>query len=441
MRAYVSVRELFSIGIGPSSSHTVGPMRAAKAFVDALGPDLGRVEGVRVRLYGSLGATGIGHGTPGAVVAGLAGHDPETCDPAVLSATWAAIGDSGVVLLGGVHPVVLAQRDVELAPLTRLDRHTNGMRFTAVDAAGEEVLTRTFYSIGGGFIEGDDVVAHPEVPLPFAYTSAAGLLRLCAEHGRSIAQIALANEEALGPRQAALDGIGAIWAAMRGCIEGGMAAEGVLPGPLGVRRRASALRRRLVERDVPLDSEEWLHAYALAVNEQNAAGQRVVTAPTNGAAGIVPAVLMHLGGERIADYFLTATAVGSLIAANASISGAEAGCQGEVGAACAMAAAGATAVLGGTPEQIENAAEIALEHNLGLTCDPVGGLVQVPCIERNAVGASRAMTATRMALYGDGRHVVSLDTVIETMRQTGADMSSKYKETSMGGLAVNVVEC
>ena len=434
-------RELFSIGIGPSSSHTVGPMRAAKAFVEALGPELTRVERVRVRLYGSLGATGIGHGTPGAIVAGLAGHDPETCDPALLPATWDGLGDGAVVLLAGVHPVVLAQRDIELAPLTRLERHTNGMRFTAVDAAGEEISTLTFYSIGGGFIEGDDVVAHPDVELPFTYSSADGLLALCRERGLSIAEVALANEEALGTRQEALDGIDAIWAAMRGCIDGGMAAEGALPGPLGVRRRASALRRHLVERDVPLDSEEWLHAYALAVNEQNAAGARVVTAPTNGAAGIVPAVLMHLGVQQVAEYFLTATAVGSLIAANASISGAEAGCQGEVGAACAMAAAGATAVLGGTPEQIENAAEIALEHNLGLTCDPVGGLVQVPCIERNAVGASRAMTATRMALYGDGHHVVSLDTVIETMRQTGVDMSSKYKETSLGGLAVNVVEC
>lgn len=441
MSAYVSVRELFSIGIGPSSSHTVGPMRAAKAFVDALGPDLDRVEGVRVRLYGSLGATGVGHGTPGAIVAGLAGLDPETCDPERLPELWTAIAHGGVVLLGGVHPVVLAQTDVELAPLTRLERHTNGMRFTAIDATGEEVRVLTFYSIGGGFIEGDDVVAHPEVALPYDYASAAELLALCRETGLSIAQIALANEEALGGTQEALAAIDAVWAAMRGCIEAGMQADGLLPGPLGVRRRASALRQRLLEREVPLDSEEWLHAYALAVNEQNAAGQRVVTAPTNGAAGIVPAVLMRLGGEQVADYLLTATAVGSLIAANASISGAEAGCQGEVGSACAMAAAGATAVLGGTPEQIENAAEIALEHNLGLTCDPVGGLVQVPCIERNAVGASRALTATRMALYGDGRHVVSLDTVIETMRQTGVDMSSKYKETSLGGLAVNVVEC
>ncbi|WP_133765487.1 L-serine ammonia-lyase [Amnibacterium kyonggiense] len=441
MSAYVSVLDLFSIGIGPSSSHTVGPMRAAKAFVTAIGADLERVERVRVRLYGSLGATGAGHGTPGAIVAGLEGHDPETCPPALLREEWARVGDGGVVLLAGTHPVVLAQADVELAPLTRLERHTNGMRFTALDAAGEDVRALTFYSIGGGFIEGETERAHPERPVPFPYATATELLATCRDRGMTIAEVALANEAALGDRGAALAGIDAIWAAMRGCIEGGMSEEGVLPGSLGVRRRAAALRRRLAERAVPLESEEWLHAYALAVNEQNAAGERVVTAPTNGAAGIVPAVLMHLGSDRVAEYLLTATAIGSVIAANASISGAEAGCQGEVGSACAMAAAGATAVLGGTPEQIENAAEIALEHNLGLTCDPVGGLVQVPCIERNAVGASRAVTAARMALYGDGRHVVSLDTCIETMRQTGADMSTKYKETSTGGLAVNVVEC
>jgi L-serine dehydratase len=458
---YVSVLDLFSIGIGPSSSHTVGPMRAATRFAEAL-RDAGvlvRVDRVAVDLYGSLGATGIGHGTPDAVVAGLRGLDPATCDPDEVRGAWTALGSGSAVALLGTHHVSLAKDDVRLAPLTRKPEHSNTLRLRAWDGAGALLREQQFFSVGGGFVTdgpgvGPDGVAFaggaaaapaPAVPHPFG--SAADLLALCATEGTDIAGIARRNEVALHGEDALDAGIAAIWRVMRQCVADGLRGEGVLPGGLGVKRRAAGLRGRLelvADRDT---STEWLQAYAMAVNEENAAGRRVVTAPTNGAAGIVPAVLHHHvrttpGGEKdVPDFLLTATAVGTLFATNASISGAEAGCQGEVGSAAAMAAAGLCAVRGGIPEQVENAAEIAMEHHLGLTCDPVGGLVQVPCIERNAIASATAVAAALMALHGDGTHVVSLDVVIETMRQTGLDMSSRYKETSTGGLAVNVPEC
>jgi len=498
--AYVSAFDLFSIGVGPSSSHTVGPLRAARDFarraVDVAGTAIARVE---CTLFGSLGATGIGHGTPDAVVAGLQGHHPETVDPALVRAAWTGWIDGTEMLLDGRARVVFARGDIMLAPRTRLPGHPNAMTLTARDAAGVVVCEDTYYSIGGGFIRRDGeeaAVAAASFPLP--YSTAAQLLEVCDEYGLTIAEVARRNEEALRPEAEVAAGLDAIWDAMAACVDAGLHADGVLPGMLKVKRRAGAIREQLesVEangRELP---GEWLGAFALAVNEENAAGGRVVTAPTNGAAGILPAVAMYwwrfladagIGAENavtpygelvgsallglhardgvdvvaasaeqvassaalaeanrrrgIRRFLLTATALGSLFKANASISGAEGGCQAEVGSACAMAAGGLTAVMGGTNRQIENAAEIAMEHHLGLTCDPVGGLVQIPCIERNAIAASTAVTAARLALRGDGTHYVPLDAVVETMRQTGIDMSTKYKETSEGGLAVNVVEC
>jgi L-serine dehydratase len=480
MTAYVSLFDLLSVGIGPSSSHTVGPMRAARSFANDLVSAglLERVRAVTCSLYGSLGATGIGHGTPDAVVAGLEGHDPETCDPAVVRGAWSGLKSTGLaafvsggartgarmispampagtrerLLLAGTHDVSFHREDVSLEPLTRLPGHPNALTITAWgdDAA---IMTETYYSIGGGFIrrEGEEAELAARKPHPLPFATADALLTICAREGITIAEVARRNEVALHPGIDVDARIDAIWAAMADCVEHGLNTRGMLPGPLGVKRRASMLRAKL-EADVPrVDKErsgEWLQAFALAVNEENAAGGRVVTAPTNGAAGILPAVgyyyLRFVPGadaEGLRRYLLTATAIGSLFKANASISGAEAGCQGEVGSACAMAAGALCAVLGGTPAQVENAAEIAMEHHLGLTCDPVGGLVQIPCIERNAIASSTAVSAARLALLGDGTHVVSLDTVIETMRQTGVDMSTKYKETSEGGLAVNVIEC
>ena len=486
---YVSVLDLFSVGIGPSSSHTVGPMRAATAFALGLEKDglLDAVHSVSVMLAGSLGATGEGHGTPDAVIAGLRGLDPTTCNPDELPLSWRALGEGREVELLGRHPVVIATADVRLAPLTRLPGHPNGMRFTAYTKGGtheRQVLAeQVWYSVGGGFISTQDELdavnlvteAGPAVPIvPYPFRSAAELLHRCEAQRLPIWEVARANECALlaaaGSSDPAADlaaGLDAIWQAMSDCIDAGLEAEGDLPGRLQVRRRAAAQRKRLEEleardREGRQDDEatpgdlsiEWLQAYAMAVNEENAGGRRVVTAPTNGAAGIVPAVGRHFlrthraialnSTQRAAvmrRYLLVAGAIGALYKRNASISGAEAGCQGEVGSACSMAAGALAAILGGTDAQIENAAEIAMEHNLGLTCDPVGGLVQVPCIERNAIAACTAVSAARLALQGDGSHVVSLDTVIETMRQTGLDMSTKYKETSTGGLAVNVVEC
>ncbi|MDY0827914.1 L-serine ammonia-lyase [Microbacterium sp. BG28] len=465
MSAYVSAFELFSIGVGPSSSHTVGPMRAAGVFAGRLADAglLERVDRVRCELFGSLGATGIGHGTPDAIVAGLAGHRPDTVDPDLVRGAWSAIGDDARLMLAGIHSIRFRADDIVLSPRVRRPEHPNALTLTAWDAAGEPVATETYFSIGGGFIRRDGEAAAAPAAVPHPYSSAAQLLALCAETGLSIAEIARRNEEAWRSEDEVRAGLDAIWAAMSACIAAGLAHDGVLPGQLGVKRRAGSLRAQLESaqaighRELP---GEWLGAFALAVNEENAAGGRVVTAPTNGAAGILPAVAMYwwrfladagVGLDRaIADderprgirrFLLTATALGSLFKANASISGAEGGCQAEVGSACAMAAGGLTAVMGGTPAQIENAAEIAMEHHLGLTCDPVGGLVQIPCIERNAIAAATAVTAARLALRGDGSHYVSLDTVVETMRQTGIDMSTKYKETSEGGLAVNVIEC
>lgn len=472
MSPYVSVLDLFSVGLGPSSSHTVGPMRAARAFVVGL-EQRGRLEdvaGLRVVLCGSLGATGVGHGTPDAVVAGLVGLDAQTCDPDLVPGRWEKLGDGARLPLLGRHEVVVAQDDVRLAPLTRMPGHPNGMRFTALAADGSTVAEQESYSVGGGFVLTADEIAAAldaeaadravdagDVPYPFA--NAAELLDLCDREGLPVAQLAWENEIALRPAAEVEAGVDRIWDTMSACVDAGLERDGVLPGRLKVRRRARAQRERLerLEQDPssPADlSIEWLQAFAMAVNEENADGRRVVTAPTNGAAGIIPAVGRHFLRTHpdVADdddrrrramrtYLLTAAAIGALYKRNASISGAEAGCQGEVGSACSMAAGALCAVLGGTPAQVENAAEIAMEHNLGLTCDPVGGLVQVPCIERNAIAACTAVSAARLALQGDGSHVVSLDTVIETMRQTGVDMSTKYKETSTGGLAVNVIEC
>ncbi|WP_292830921.1 L-serine ammonia-lyase, iron-sulfur-dependent, subunit alpha [Microbacterium sp.] len=488
MTAYVSAFELFSIGVGPSSSHTVGPMRAGRDFGARVSEAAAVVTRIECVLYGSLGATGIGHGTPDAVVAGLLGLEPETVDPAEVRRRWTDWNDGDALLFGGRHPVSFAKADIAFAPRTRLPGHPNAMTLRAWDAAGAEVAAETYYSVGGGFIrrEGEPVnLAAHAAPVPFS--SAEELLAQCDERGISIAEAARMNEEAMRTEDEIAAGLDAIWDAMAACVDAGLHAGGVLPGMLKVKRRAGAIRSQLeaVEneggREIP---GEWLGAFALAVNEENAAGGRVVTAPTNGAAGILPAVAMYwwrfladsglgsgnavtpygeLVGSALLDlhpagdaspstveanrrrgirrFLLTAAALGSLFKANASISGAEGGCQAEVGSACAMAAGGLTAVMGGTNRQIENAAEIAMEHHLGLTCDPVGGLVQIPCIERNAIAASTAVTASRLALRGDGAHFVSLDAVVETMRQTGIDMSTKYKETSEGGLAVNVIEC
>lgn len=457
MTAYVSAFDLFSIGIGPSSSHTVGPMRAALAFARSLADDglLDRVDRVSCSLYGSLGSTGIGHGTPDAVVAGLRGLTPEHCDPADVRRLWSDWPDGRALDLAGTRSIGFTKDDISFVPRTRLPGHPNAMTLHAWnDTSDLPVRTETYYSVGGGFIrrDGDDPAsALPTAPVPMPFRTAEALIGLCDETGLPIDAIARLNEEAMRSSEAVDAGLDAIWAAMHECVTAGLADTGTLPGGLGVKRRARSVRERLDVAEAESGRElptEWLHAFALAVNEQNASGGRVVTAPTNGAAGIIPAVasyyLRFVPGaslEGVRRYLLTATAIGSLFKANASISGAEGGCQAEVGSACAMAAGALCAVLGGTPRQVENAAEIAMEHHLGLTCDPVGGLVQVPCIERNAIASSTAVSAARLSLHGDGTHLVSLDTVIETMRQTGIDMSTKYKETSEGGLAVNVIEC
>jgi L-serine dehydratase len=460
-----SVLELFTVGIGPSSSHTVGPMRAATAFLERAGDAVDRVTRVRVTLCGSLGATGLGHGSPDAVVAGLRGLDPASCDPALIRGGWTALGEGAEVSLLGRIPVRVSQGDIRLAPLTRMPLHSNGMRFEAFDETDTLLLGAEWYSVGGGTVRtaeeleqhrlGDvvDEEADGRVVQPYPFANAVDLLEHCSTSGLDIAELTRLNEIA-GMGQGALDeGLDRVWRVMSECVDRGLDARGVLPGGLGVRRRASALRAEIddIERAGGDAAFEWLQAFAMAVSEENAAGGRVVTAPTNGAAGIIPSVARHhlrtARGDtkdittQVRRYLLTAGAIGTLYRRNASISGAEAGCQGEVGSACSMAAGAYCALLGGTPQQVTNAAEIAMEHHLGLTCDPVAGLVQVPCIERNAVAAVTAVSAARLALRGDGTHLVSLDTVIETMRQTGADMSERYKETAQGGLAVNVVEC
>ncbi len=455
----LSVFDLFRVGIGPSSSHTVGPMKAAGRFVAGLAADgvLPRVATVTVELFGSLGATGHGHGSVAAVVLGLAGHAPETVDPPSVRAEVDQIRAAHRLTLAagpaiGFDPDV----DVVLHRRKRLPVHSNGMVFTAADTAGSELARRTYYSVGGGFVldeseTGPDRVVPDATVLPYPFGTGTGLLAHCAETGFSVGRLMRANER-VWRSDAEIDaGLLHLWGVMQECIHAGMTTEGVLPGGLRVPRRAPELLHRLqVEGDStdPLRGMDWITLYALAVNEENAAGGRVVTAPTNGAAGVIPALLMYYrrfvpgsGDEGVIRFLLTAGAIGVVIKELASISGAEVGCQGEIGAACSMAAAGMAAVLGGTPGQVENAAEIGMEHNLGLTCDPVGGLVQIPCIERNAIAAVKAVTAARTALRGDGRHIVSLDSVLKTMRQTGADMSVKYKETARGGLALNVIEC
>ncbi|NUO35373.1 MAG: L-serine ammonia-lyase [Terrabacter sp.] len=455
----LSVFDLFSVGIGPSSSHTVGPMRAAAMFVQRLGEEgvLERVARVRSQLFGSLGATGLGHGSDKAVLLGLTGERPESCDPRAVEGRLAGIRSSGRLALSGVHEIGFVEdEDLVLHRRRTLPVHPNGMTFTALDGGGQVLAERTYYSVGGGFVVGGDadgetrivedatVVAHP-------FRTGDELLGHCRETGKSIARIMLENELSWRTEAQVREGLLQIWAVMKECVRNGIDTEGVLPGGLRVRRRAPELARRLRlegESDDPLRGMDWITLYALAVNEENASGGRVVTAPTNGAAGIIPAVLHYYanfvtGADRdgIVRFLLTAGAIGVIYKETASISGAEVGCQGEVGSACSMAAGAMAAVLGGTPEQVENAAEIGMEHNLGLTCDPVGGLVQIPCIERNAIASVKAITAARTALRGDGSHVVSLDKVIKTMRETGRDMKVKYKETARGGLAVNVIEC
>lgn len=454
----ISVFELFKVGIGPSSSHTVGPMRAATRFVEWLDRRgaLTATAGVHVELFGSLGATGVGHGTVSAVVLGLLGERPETVNPDAIPALLSTVEKSRGLTLAGAQSIRFrAADDIALHMGRRLEQHTNGMRFTATDSAGGTLGVREYFSVGGGFVLDEDEIAtrgdDSTAPVPFAFRTAEELLALTGKTGWRISDLMLANEASMRPTEEVHADLLAIWQVMRQCVDRGMTGTGVLPGALKVRRRAAALRARLEqERDSadPLAAMDWVGLYALSVNEENAAGGRVVTAPTNGAAGIVPAVLHYcrdyvpgFDAGAVVRFLLTAGAVGILCKTNASISGAEVGCQGEVGSACAMAAAGLAEVLGGTPAQVENAAEIGIEHNLGLTCDPVGGLVQIPCIERNAVASVKAITAARMALRGDGTHHVGLDTAIKTMRDTGADMADKYKETSLGGLALNVVEC
>ena len=455
----ISAFDLFKIGIGPSSSHTVGPMRAAAMFVTSLasGGLLDEVTGVEVELFGSLGATGHGHGSVKAVVLGLTGELPETVDPAAAEPLVASVRESGRLRLLGRREIGFdISEDVILHRRKRLPFHSNAMRFAALARGGTELAVRYYYSVGGGFVLGEDEAGHPQIVpdatvVPYPFTTGRELLEHTQRTGLPISGIMLANELARRDEAAVRDGLTHIWDVMQECARQGCAAEGVLPGGLKVRRRARRLRENLEasgDTADPLYAMEWVTLYALAVNEQNAAGGRVVTAPTNGAAGIIPAVLHYYtrfvpgaNADGVVRFLLTAAAIGVLFKENASISGAEVGCQGEVGSACSMASAGLAEVLGGIPEQVENAAEIGLEHNLGLTCDPVGGLVQIPCIERNAIASVKAITAARMAVRGDGQHYVSLDKAIKTMRETGADMKDKYKETARGGLALNVVEC
>jgi L-serine dehydratase len=446
----ISVVELFTIGIGPSSSHTVGPMRAAKTFAGAVA-DLG-VERVTITLHGSLALTGLGHSSDIAVLLGLAGHTPEGVDPEQVPAIIAEIRETHRLMLDSEYPIVCNPGADLIFDPRFLPGHPNGMTFVATLADGSEV-TRRYFSIGGGAIteEGEETAPHSNVALPFPFSSGTQLLELAEREAMSIADLERANEAAWRSEEETDAFLDRVRAAMFACIDKGVVTGGILPGGLHVHRRAKGLHDRLVERGTRADPSavfDWVSLWALAVNEENAAGGRVVTAPTNGAAGVIPAVLRYYEsfvpgatphGSR--DFLLTASAIGCLYKKRASISAAEMGCQGEVGVACSMAAAGLAAALGGTPAQVENAAEIGMEHNLGLTCDPIGGLVQVPCIERNTMGAIKAINAAYLALHGDGSHIVSLDQVIETMRQTGEDMRSKYKETSQGGLAVNVVEC
>ena len=458
----ISVFDLFKVGVGPSSSHTVGPMRAAHDFVAELKERelLERVCRVEVQLFGSLSATGIGHGTDRAVIMGLMGERPDRIDPDIIGPCIEELQEAEALRLDGRHSVPFVWgRDMQLLEES-LPHHPNAMRLIAHGHAGE-LYQNTYYSVGGGFVLDEAQIAAGDAlesgadQLPYNFQTAEELLRMCRESGLRISELMLENEKVWRSEAEVRAELCRIWQAMKACVEKGLEAEGVLPGGLNVRRRARSLHHRLLDnRDddsliaSTMSAMDWVNLYALAVNEENAAGGRMVTAPTNGAAGIIPAVLHYYmqfrkgASERdVVDFLLAASAVGILCKKNASISGAEVGCQGEVGSACAMAAAGLTEVMGGTIDQVENAAEIGLEHNLGLTCDPVGGLVQVPCIERNAIASVKAINAAQMALRGDGEHFISLDKVIRTMRDTGADMQAKYKETSTGGLAVNAIEC
>jgi L-serine dehydratase len=452
----ISVFDLFSIGIGPSSSHTVGPMRAARTFVAGL-EDLRSVATVKAELFGSLGATGYGHGSPAAVMLGLEGERPEDIDTDTVAPRVAVIRGTQRLNLMGEHEITFVE-DTDLVMHRRksLPAHPNGMRFAAFDAAGEELASHMYYSVGGGFVvdaetTGELRIVPDTTVVRYPFRTGLELLAHCAETGLDISQVMMANEFSWRSEQEIRDGLLRIWDVMQDCVAKGCTQEGALPGGLKVPRRAKALHDKLIAEDGaedPLYVMDWISLYALAVNEENASGGRVVTAPTNGAAGIIPAVLHYYSrfvpgadDDGIVRFLLTAGAIGVILKETGSISGAEVGCQGEVGSACAMAAAGLTEVLGGHPEQVENAAEIGLEHHLGLTCDPVGGLVQIPCIERNAVGSTKAVHAARIALRGDGTHIVPLDKAIKTMRETGADMSTKYKETARGGLALNVIEC
>ena len=456
----ISVFDLFKIGIGPSSSHTVGPMRAAALFVQGLREQglLEQVRRVEVQLYGSLSATGIGHGSDNAVIMGLMGEWPDAIDPSQIGIRIETLRETHTLLLDGRLSVpFIWARDMRLID-ENLPFHPNAMTLI-VEGDHGELHRDTYYSIGGGFVVDEaqassGVVDLDSTVLPYDFSSAAELLSLCKQHNLRVAELMMANEKVWRSEEEIRSGLMKLWRAMQDCVDQGLKHEGILPGGLNVRRRAAKLHRSLQELGKPnvigstLSAMEWVNLFALAVNEENAAGGRMVTAPTNGAAGIIPAVLHYfmkfseaVTDANVVDYFLSAAAVGILCKKNASISGAEVGCQGEVGSACAMAAAGLAEILGATPEQLCNAAEIGLEHNLGLTCDPVGGLVQVPCIERNAIAAVKAINAAQMALRGDGQHFISLDRVIRTMRDTGADMHDKYKETSRGGLAVSAVEC
>ncbi|MGW7517626.1 L-serine ammonia-lyase [Streptomyces sp. NPDC054796] len=458
----ISVFDLFSIGIGPSSSHTVGPMRAARMFARRLKNEglLAHTSSVRAELYGSLGATGHGHGTPKAVLLGLEGESPRSVDVTTADERVAHIKQTKRLRLlaaeiGDAHEIAFdASTELILHRRRSLPYHANGMTLFAYDESGAPLLEKTYYSVGGGFVVDEDAVGEDRIKLDdtalkHPFRTGDELLRLTRETGLSVSGLMLENEKAWRTEEEIREGLLEIWHVMRACVARGLGQEGILPGGLKVRRRAATSARQLrAEGNPEAHAMEWITLYAMAVNEENAAGGRVVTAPTNGAAGIIPAVLHYAMNfvpgtdeDTVVRFLLTAGAIGMLFKENASISGAEVGCQGEVGSACSMAAAGLAEILGGSPEQVENAAEIGIEHNLGLTCDPVGGLVQIPCIERNGMAAVKAVTAARMSLRGDGRHHVSLDKAIKTMRDTGADMKTKYKETARGGLAVNVIEC
>ncbi|WP_111891284.1 L-serine ammonia-lyase [Acinetobacter sp. MB5] len=457
----LSVFDLFKVGVGPSSSHTVGPMRAAFTFSQDLKEhhQISQVHNIKIELFGSLSSTGIGHGTDKATILGLMGYEPESIDTQLTENLIKTTLEQKYLTLNGEQRIAFDYSQDVIFIDEPLTYHPNAMRLTAYGAQDQVVYQNTYYSVGGGFIVDESQSQHGNVvdddtPIPFPFRTAKQLLALCKQHNLSVSQLMLENEKCWRSETEIRSKIMHIWQVMQTCIQNGLQNEGILPGGLNVRRRAKKIHQQLIQKknsnliDTTFTAMEWVNLFALAVNEENAAGGRVVTAPTNGAAGIIPAVLYYyvtfsqdLSEEKIVNFFLSAAAVGILCKLQASISGAEVGCQGEVGSACSMASAGLAEILGGTPAQVEHAAEIGLEHNLGLTCDPVGGLVQIPCIERNAIAAVKAINAAQMALHDDGEHFISLDKVIQTMKETGKDMSDKYKETSKGGLAVNAIEC